>query len=404
MSRVRFELTTITLRGYCSTAELPAQTFVFYLNWYNTSMKAGAEFKDNFLNFSFVVLISISGALIGGYLSLFFKEFNPFLIFLFSIALSSWYLGFRAGLVSLLVSLFTFLGYLYLFPSPDIFWLDLIVVCIIGLFISFLLDKARKIDEIFKHKKQIYDLVKKLTREKIINEEAKAEIKLRDEFLSIASHELKTPLTLVLLQIQNALHNIRNVSLANFSVSKLLEMLESVEQQTNRLSRMISDLLNVSLITTGKLNLEKEKTDLAAIVKDVSKRLPEIMNQKGYPISVSSKGSIIGNWDKIRVEQAIINLLSNAIKYGNKKLVEVKVQKSDSVAKLIIKDKGIGIPKEVRNRIFERFERGNGVKSIQGLGVGLYITRQIITAHKGTIKLDSKENNGSTFTVELPLH
>jgi len=367
-------------------------------------MKAGAEFKDNFLNFSFVVLISISGALIGGYLSLFFKEFNPFLIFLFSIALSSWYLGFRAGLVSLLVSLFTFLGYLYLFPSPDIFWLDLIVVCIIGLFISFLLDKARKIDEIFKHKKQIYDLVKKLTREKIINEEAKAEIKLRDEFLSIASHELKTPLTLVLLQIQNALHNIRNVSLANFSVSKLLEMLESVEQQTNRLSRMISDLLNVSLITTGKLNLEKEKTDLAAIVKDVSKRLPEIMNQKGYPISVSSKGSIIGNWDKIRVEQAIINLLSNAIKYGNKKLVEVKVQKSDSVAKLIIKDKGIGIPKEVRNRIFERFERGNGVKSIQGLGVGLYITRQIITAHKGTIKLDSKENNGSTFTVELPLH
>jgi signal transduction histidine kinase len=232
---------------------------------------------------------------------------------------------------------------------------------------------------------------------------AHGEIKARDNLMSIASHEFKTPLTTMLLQIQTALHNIKNVSLANFSVENLLKMLENVENQTTRLSKMINDLLNLSLVTTRKIELEKEELDLSEITKNVVENFREKLTKEGYELQLESDKSVKGYWDKIRLEQAIGNLLTNAIKYGDKKPIQVKVANGDSTAKVTVRDQGIGIPKDQQERIFSLFERSSLVKNYEGLGVGLYITSRIIEAHNGKIHLKSKPENGSTFTIELPL-
>lgn len=234
--------------------------------------------------------------------------------------------------------------------------------------------------------------------------QAREEVKARDEFLSIASHELKSPLTAMLLQIQTALHNVKNVSLANFSVAKLLTMLESVEHQTTRLSKMISDLLNISLITTKKLDLEPEKVDLTELAQNVIDNFSDKLTKDGYDLQLEYDKPVIGQWDKVRIEQVITNLITNAIKYGDGKPIHVKIANSDNKGRISITDRGIGIPDEQQGKIFALFERADGTKKgYQGLGVGLYITDQIVKAHGGQIKLKSKPGSGSTFTVELPL-
>lgn len=234
--------------------------------------------------------------------------------------------------------------------------------------------------------------------------EAEEAVRARDEFLSIASHELKTPLTSMLLQLQGVLHSIRTVSLANFSVERTMKMLESAEQQSRRLTRMINDLLNVSLITTGRLDLEKENFDLSFVLKEVVTRFSEQAERLRSPIIVEASTPIIGTWDKLRIEQVITNLISNALKYGKGKKVYVTLVKKEEKAILSVKDEGIGIPEEDFKRIFGRFERAVGKSDIKGLGVGLYISYQIIQTHNGTIKVISKEGEGSTFIVELPLY
>ncbi len=208
----------------------------------------------------------------------------------------------------------------------------------------------------------------------------------------------------MLLQLQTALHNIRNVSLANFSVEKLLKMLESAEQQTNRISKMINDLLNVSLITTRKLDLELREVDLSKLTKEVVESFSERLEHEGYKLKLDADSSVVGKWDKIRIEQAVSNLLSNAIKYGDRKPIEVKVTNHNETAKISVVDHGIGIPTEHRENIFALFERAPPQDKYKGLGVGLYITNQIVKAHHGNIRVDSRENKGSTFTIELPLN
>jgi len=234
------------------------------------------------------------------------------------------------------------------------------------------------------------------------NRKYQQEIKARDEFLSLASHELKTPLSSLLLQLQTALHNIRNVSLANFSVENLLKMLQSAEQQSVRLSKMINDLLNTSLITTGRLELEREPVDLSTLVQDVIDQFAA-KEKDGARITLTAAKNVVGEWDKLRIEQVVTNLLSNAIKYGDDKPIEVTVSKHDAHARLSVTDHGIGIPKEQQEKIFEKFKRGVSNHDYQGLGVGLYITAQIVKVHEGKITVRSKQNHGSTFTVELPL-
>ncbi len=336
------------------------------------------------------------------------REITPILFFLPTIVVTAWYGGIKPGALSTTVSsvcLTTYLFYLQDFSSiPQI--PTLTQVCLLlaeGYLISIAIESYKHTSQqaVYRKKEKEYQTyIAHLEKEK---EKTQGEVKARDEFLSIASHELRTPLTSMLLQLQTALNNIQNVSLANFSVANLLNMLESAEQQSQRLTRMINDLLNVSLITTGRLDLEIEETDLVVIVKDVINRFAEKLDREKITLELEAEEKVLLFCDKLRIEQVITNLISNAIKYGNGKPIHGIVGKHNSTGVVVIKDSGIGIPKDKQKLIFARFERAVSSQNYKGLGVGLYIAEHIIHAHGGTISLSSSPAKGSTFTIRLPL-
>lgn len=244
---------------------------------------------------------------------------------------------------------------------------------------------------------------------KIIESERKAReaaeeaILARDEFLSIASHELKTPLTTITLRIQSTLDSILNQSLANFSGEKLVGSLNSAHEQTNRLQKLIKDLLNFSLITRGKLELELKEGDLNEIVKSTVERFQDNLILAECDLGLKTEGEIIGLWDQVRIEQAISNLLTNAIKYGKGRPIEIETGCQNGTARVVISDNGIGIDQNQQKLIFEKFKRGTKDGNYQGLGVGLFIVKQIIETHGGKVNVNSKLGKGSRFTIELAI-
>lgn len=327
------------------------------------------------------------------------------LLLVLAIVGTSWIGGLGAALFSSILGII-YLYCLFFYPkTPDLtFYLESIILMLTAMISGMSIYYSKKIDQLLRYNEKEKELLKQMEKFAAENERLKMEIRARDEFLSIASHELKTPLTATLLKLQVALHNIKSTSLANFSVQNLMDMLLSSEQQTQRLSKMIGDLLNVSLMRTGRLELDIEKADLSQITKEVINGFAEKANKEAIAIRLTSNGPVQGKFDKMRIEQVITNLLTNAMKYGNKKPIDVKVEKRNSHAKVSITDYGIGIPTKQKEKIFELFERGVRDGQKNGLGVGLYITNQIVSAHKGKLNVDSKEGKGSTFSLELPLN
>ncbi|MBI2033432.1 MAG: GAF domain-containing sensor histidine kinase [Candidatus Levybacteria bacterium] len=233
--------------------------------------------------------------------------------------------------------------------------------------------------------------------------EAQDAIQARDEFLSIASHELKTPLTSILLHLQTVLSRIRRKSSAEYGDYRIGRMLESTERQTKKLAKLINDLLNISIVSTGRLHLDKERVSLGEIVEDVIDRFKIQLQQEEYSFDLHIDRKVVGKWDKVRIEQIVSNLLSNAIKYGEKRPIHIVVKRRNHTAQLVVQDEGIGIDPKRSKEIFGRFKRGVSNRDYSGLGVGLYISKQIAEAHGGKIKLNTIPKRGSTFTVELPL-
>ena len=241
-----------------------------------------------------------------------------------------------------------------------------------------------------------------LTIEKKARETAEKAVRTRDEFLSIASHELKTPLTTILLQLQGTLRRILTQSLADFSGQKLVSSLKIAEQQSQRLSLMIKDLLNVSLITTGRITLKKQPTELKPLIEDLAERFSEELDQKKTQIRLRLTSGTQGLWDPIRIEQALSNLITNAIKFGQGKPIVITTQKVNSQAIITVQDKGIGIYPQDKVRIFKLFQQGNK-DQYKGLGVGLFIAQKIVESHDGKLTVVSLPKKGSTFTITLPL-
>ncbi|MGZ3407578.1 MAG: ATP-binding protein, partial [Polyangia bacterium] len=229
---------------------------------------------------------------------------------------------------------------------------------------------------------------------------SKQAVALRDEFLSVASHELRTPVTSLQLAVQSALT-------VGFEAPPafLRNALESAERQTRRLGRLVDALLDVSRIQAGRLELQREPTDLVALVRDVVSLLAEDARRAGCDVAVATPGgaaAVEGQWDKVRLEQVVTNLLSNAIKYGAGASICVTVSEQDGRARLAVRDRGIGVAPDERGRIFERFERAVSSKHYGGLGLGLYIVRRIVDAHGGAIAVESAPGAGAQFIVELP--
>lgn len=319
------------------------------------------------------------------------------------------YLSFSRKLKRLLIKAFlnTIFGVLLYF-SVDIFtsFQDKVFLLIFipgAVTLSFLADLTWENNETKQLKKQEKTYAHAFS---LLNDDykiAQRDIKARDEFLSIVSHELKTPLTLMLLKLHGELNNIKSAPLANFSVHELMGVLKNSEQQINWLKSIINDLHDVSLITTGRINLQREDTDLTSLTTQVKQSFSEILKREKYKIKIDAEASLTGKWDKVRIKQVITNLFSNAIKYGSGKPIYISIFRNGETAKFIIKDNGIGINPEEQKVIFELFKRGNTGVYKKGLGVGLFIASQIVKIHGGKIKVSSIPTKGTTFTIELPL-
>jgi len=224
--------------------------------------------------------------------------------------------------------------------------------------------------------------------------ELRRTVHLREEFLSIASHELRTPITTLGLQTDLMLRNQR----AEAMDETMRRKLTVIRKQVTRLDQLVNALLDVSRLMAGRLEL----VDLANVVTDAIDSVRESAERAGSPIVVRGVPSVPGHWDRLRLGQVVTNLLSNAIKFGHGHPVEVDLSASDDRARVAVTDHGVGIPAEARERIFGRFERASSERHFPGLGLGLWISKQIVEACNGTITVESEAGQGATFTVDIP--
>lgn len=231
--------------------------------------------------------------------------------------------------------------------------------------------------------------------------EAQQAIQVREDFLSIASHELKTPLTGLRLQMQLLLRQAREGSLP--PGTRLIEVLERAERQIKQLNTLINRLLDLALGPAGPPELQLSQVDLAALARRVAEQLNLDLTTAGCPLLLEAAAPLLGRWDEGRVEQVVTNLLGNALKYGRGRPIHLCVRRVGDSACLDVRDEGIGIAPQDQARIFDRFERAVAVRHYGGFGLGLYITRQIVEAHGGTIQVESAPGQGATFHVCLPI-
>ena len=235
--------------------------------------------------------------------------------------------------------------------------------------------------------------------------EAQDAVGARDEFLSIASHELRTPLTPLQLSLQRLLADgPGKQALERLTPDELRQSLIRWDKQVRRLSHLIDNLLDVSRISAGRLDLKPEPVDLVEVAREVVGRLWGDAAGSPQPATVVAEGGpVVGLWDPLRVEQVVSNLLANALKYGGGKPVTVTVSRNERLACFEVRDQGIGIDADKQAKIFERFERAVSSRVYGGLGLGLYIARQIVDAHGGMLEVSSTPGAGSVFTMRLPL-
>lgn len=227
-------------------------------------------------------------------------------------------------------------------------------------------------------------------------------VRARDEFLSIASHELRTPVTSLQLAAQGLLRLSKSGSLAQVPPEFLASSLETTVRQSARMAALIDRLLDVSRIQAGRLELQIEDVDLSSVAREIVAQTAAEAQRAGCTVALRSGGPVVGRWDRARLEQVVANLLSNAFKYGAGKPIELEIAMEPDRARLTVRDQGIGIPPERLAKIFERFERAVSARNYSGLGLGLYIVRRVLEALGGSIRVLSQQGLGSTFVVELP--
>jgi signal transduction histidine kinase len=240
-------------------------------------------------------------------------------------------------------------------------------------------------------------------RREVAQERARTEsllesVRARDEFLAVASHELKTPLAAFQLQLDAIERGVSGLSQNNLG-----QRLDSARRSVQRLAHLIETLLDVSQIATGRLQLALARVDLSTLVREVVSAIEEEARRVGTPLLARIDSPVAGHFDPERMAQVVQSLLSNALKFGQGQPVEVVLRCEESRALLTVVDHGIGVRPEDRTRIFERFERAVSTRHYGGLGLGLWVTRQVVEAHQGAIRVEETPGGGATFEILLPL-
>jgi signal transduction histidine kinase len=224
--------------------------------------------------------------------------------------------------------------------------------------------------------------------------EAQAAVRMRETFLATAGHELRTPLNALLLQTHA-------LSLRPSADPDTLGLARKIELQARRLTRLTDRLLDVTRLTEEGMTLEREEMDLSELAREIVERMTDDTRVPGE-IRLDAPAAAVGCWDRLRIEQVVSNLLENALKFGNRQPVDVAVRAERDVVSIGVRDRGIGIAEADQRRIFGRFERAVSEKHYGGIGLGLWICGRIVEAHGGTIAVESRPGEGSTFRVFLP--
>lgn len=232
-------------------------------------------------------------------------------------------------------------------------------------------------------------------RERLLETTRRA-LALRDEFLIVASHELRTPVTGIGLQ----LHQLRRMLERDTPKQLAISSVDATIRELDRLSSLIGRLLDAQ-VRSGGLTLATEELDLGQLARTVADRLRMQSDEAGCEVTVDVP-EIHGRWDRLRLEQVLTNVLVNAFQYGAGRPVSVTGAATANEAILEVRDRGIGISQDDTTRIFEKFERAVPVASYGGLGLGLYIARQIVEAHGGRIEVVSPPGAGATLRMTLP--
>jgi len=228
-------------------------------------------------------------------------------------------------------------------------------------------------------------------------------VQTRDNFLAIASHELRTPLSALTVLMTSLVRAIEKDRLAQMGTEGLKVRLLKADRQTRQLARLVDRLLDVSRLSSRELRLEREPVDLAEIAREAIARYEDAAAEAGSTIDLSVRGTCAGVWDRSRLDQVVTNLLGNAVKYGAGSPIAMSLNTSGAArVRLSVHDGGPGIPVEDHERIFGQFERA-AAEHHPGMGLGLWLVRRIVTAHGGTVTVDSSPGHGATFTVLLPV-
>lgn len=229
--------------------------------------------------------------------------------------------------------------------------------------------------------------------------ETKASVVARDEFLSIASHELRTPLTPLVLMIDTLELALQRDHLLTPKIGSNLLI---ARRQVERLADLVEEMLEVSRITAGSLKLHLAELDLVDVMHESLEKVRHDAENAGCELVFHAPASVIGRWDRARIRQIVVSVIANGIKYGPGQPVVIEVSASESHVTIVTTDHGIGIEPEKRDKIFQRFERAVSLRNYGGFGIGLFVTRNLVEAHGGTVVVDSEPGRGARFTVVLP--
>ncbi len=244
---------------------------------------------------------------------------------------------------------------------------------------------------------------RKTEQERIRLAQAQEAVRIRDEFLSVAAHELRTPITALRLQLEYVQRLVHPLDARSEIRDEVLRKVNRAIKNTARLGGLVDSLFDVSRIASGTLSLSREDVNLLSLSQSVCDELMEKAGAAGCQLSAHGTKSAVGSWDRYRLEQILFNLISNAIKYGAGRPITVVVDADAEKARVVVRDQGIGVDEGDAERIFNRFERAVSTRHYGGLGLGLYIARHLAEAHGGCIRVISAPGAGAAFEVELPL-